>query len=71
MGAGVADCRDDVVGVVRLYDHIGKPLWHNAIPYRFSASCLVAWCAAKERLVGREQSHCVTSVFARSRVVDR
>src|ERR1700722_17335677 len=53
LGPGVADRRDDVIGVARLHNHLGKTLRYKAIPHRLATGRLVAvYTAVEEPLCG-------------------
>jgi hypothetical protein len=53
LGAGIADRSDDIIGITRLHDHVGKALWYKAIPHRLTTGRLVAvYTAVEEPLCG-------------------
>src|ERR1700733_1917035 len=53
LGPRVADRSDDVIGVTRLHDHLGKALRYKAVPHRLPTGRLVAvYTAVEEPLCG-------------------
>src|ERR1700753_832156 len=52
VGPRITDCRDHVVGVVRLQDYIGKTFRQKAVPYRLPTGLFVTLRATEEGLFG-------------------
>ena len=53
VGLGVAETRDDVVGIDGLDDHLGVALGHSLVPHGAAAGGIVAVIAAEKVPPGR------------------